>query len=83
LVYLETLGHALVFFIHSLMLMMISLRLRKTVFSGEDEPSWSIFLLVGIFCFFPNHHEILYWPTCWAYVVGLPLLYFGWCAEAM
>jgi hypothetical protein len=83
LVYLETLSYTVVFFVHALMLMLISLRLRKKILPGEEELPWTFFLLVGIFCFFPNHHEILYWPTCWAYVAGLPLLYFGWCAQAV
>jgi hypothetical protein len=79
-VYLENLSYTFIFAVHGLFLMLFGLRLRQRIFGATDS-SLTFLVLVGVFSFFPNHYEILFWPTCWAYIGGLPGLYLGWTAQ--
>ena len=57
-------------------LLLFARRIRRLMF-GRIQTSLWFWLLAGIFTFFPNDHEVLFWLTCLPYAVGLGFL---WCA---
>lgn len=80
IVYWENTAYAPVFAGNTLFLMLFARELKAKIFSNS-RISWVFVLLCGIFAFFPNDHEVLFWPTDWAYFGGLPFLYWGWKQE--
>ena len=75
--YAENFAYPAVFAANALCLITIAWELKKRL-HPETPVAWTFIALTIIYAFFPNDHEVLYWPTDWAYVGGLPCLIWAW-----